>query len=911
MRKLIHPAAVIMNRLKYWQKFMLVAVVLSLPLAVVLTGYIAQIGKDINFAVNEQNGLIYNAPLIDFQHQLYQHNALNQIVLAGSPTLASKLSSAKEEVDRYAAEVDRVNALYGEAYQVMPRWADIQTRWADIKRQGLTLAAGNNNAAHQVIFNQILTMITLVGNNSQLILDPDLDSYYLMDTVINKIPTLNDYLSQVRLRVLNILRDGRLSIVDQSQLIILSGLIRKTVENNRLGFDYAFNANSFVWRELHTEVDASSRTVLQFLNYLQQEVINHPVGTNLDIVPEDFFERTSEVMNASYGLYDLTSNTLNTLLSNRIDELVQRRNLVLAVTAIGLLTAAYLFAGFYLSVQNTIHSLDHVAQRMIQGDMSGVFVLENRDELQQVAVSFNSIATELMITRDRALDANRAKSTFLANMSHELRTPLNAIIGYSELLEEEFTDIGQDEFIPDLQKIQVAARHLLALINDVLDLSKIEAGKMELHLEQIDIRSLIQDVQTTIAPLLEQNKNTLEISSADGVDFIRADLTKLRQVLFNLLSNATKFTQQGTISLSISRESSATMKQDVVIFRVTDTGIGMSPEQLRKLFQDFVQADSSTTRQFGGTGLGLSISRRFCRMMGGDISVMSEVGKGSTFTVTLPLEVHKEEPQKVLTGELAPIPLMHGATQVLVIDDDPNVRELLSRFLGNEGFKVTTAVSGPEGLRRAKELKPDVITLDVMMPGMDGWAVLTALKADPLTTSIPVVMLTMVNDQDIGYALGATEYLIKPIDRSKLLSTLRKYECTQPDCNVLVVEDDNVIREMVSRTLEREGWSTEQAENGRIALDKLKTQRPSLILLDLMMPEMDGFQFIQEMRQSEDWRTIPIIVITAKELTNEDRVLLNGSVRQILQKGAYSRDQLLAQVLALVKSTVTKPEKTP
>ncbi len=510
--------------------------------------------------------------------------------------------------------------------------------------------------------------------------------------------------------------------------------------------------------------------------------------------------------------------------------------------------------------------------------------------------------------KEDAEAANRSKSAFLANMSHELRTPLNAIIGYSEMLHEEAEDLGQEDFIPDLQKIQAAGKHLLTLINDILDLSKIEAGKMDLFLESFDIAPMLQDVVTTITPLVEKNANTLEVRGAGDPGVMHADLTKVRQVLFNLLSNACKFTEQGSITLESARDTVDGV--DWLTFRVRDTGIGMSPDQIGNLFQAFSQADASTTRQYGGTGLGLAISRRFCQMMGGDITVESEPGTGSTFTIRLPAKVVDPKaagtPQIETTSMSAP---PEGASTVLVIDDDPTVHDLMQRFLRKEGLHMVAATSGAEGLRLARERRPDVITLDVMMPGMDGWAVLTALKADPELTDIPVIMLTMVDHQNMGYALGISEYLTKPIDWNRLAVILQRFRCDQPPCPVLVIEDDADTREMLKRMLTREGWTVSEAENGRTALARMAERQPELILLDLMMPEMDGFQFVEAMRQHEAWRSIPIIVVTAKDLTEADIQRLNGSVERILQKGAYSRKALLREVRDLV-ATHVRSERT-
>ncbi len=498
----------------------------------------------------------------------------------------------------------------------------------------------------------------------------------------------------------------------------------------------------------------------------------------------------------------------------------------------------------------------------------------------------------------RQLDvANRHKSEFLASMSHELRTPLNAIIGYSEMLQEEAQDLGQDALTPDLKKINAAGKHLLELINAVLDLSKIEAGKMDLLVEPFSVTRLVTEIAAVVKPLAEKNGNALETRCADGVGEMRADLTKVRQALFNLLSNACKFTERGTVTLAAARASMAA--GDQIVFTVADTGIGMTEEQLGRLFQDFTQAEVSTSRRYGGTGLGLALSRRLCRLMGGDVMVKSVSGRGSTFTIRLPAEV--AEPVEATRPR--PVDAPAGGSLVLVIDDDPAVRELMSRFLTRERFQVAQAAGGEEGLRLARTLRPDAITLDVMMPGLDGWAVLAALKADPATADIPVVMLTIVDDRSHGYALGAAEYLTKPVERERLLEVLARY---RRDGLVLLVEDDAALRELVRRVLEREGYAVVDAEDGRDALERVRERVPGVILLDLMMPVMDGFEFLAELRREETWREIPVIVLTAKDLSAEDRDRLNGSVARILQKGAYGREALLAEVRALVAASVRR-----
>ncbi len=500
--------------------------------------------------------------------------------------------------------------------------------------------------------------------------------------------------------------------------------------------------------------------------------------------------------------------------------------------------------------------------------------------------------------------ANQLKSQFLANMSHELRTPLNAIIGVTEMLLEDARDLKRDDEIEPLERVLRAGRHLLELINDILDLSKIEAGKMDLHADTFPIALLVGDVVKTIEMLAGKNGNRIALECPPDIGTMHADQIRVRQVLLNLMSNANKFTKDGTVSAKVQRE--AREGRDWITVAVTDTGIGMTPEQLSRLFNDFVQADASTTRKYGGTGLGLAISRRLCQMMGGEITVTSEPGKGSTFLMNLPADsgaapvAAPARPMAVAkAGEIS------RGSVILVIDDDESVLDLTERFLTRKGFKVVTANNGHEGLRLARELHPAAITLDVLMPQLDGWTVLAAIKGDPELADIPVILMTIIDDRTRGYALGATEYLIKPVNREKLTSVLRA-ACGTAGRKVLVIDDDELMRNGVCQSLKRDGWEVSEAANGRIGIERLGQSRPDVIMLDLMMPEMNGFEFLVEMRSKPEWRDIPVLVVTAKDLTAEERAQLNGHVERVMDKGSAELAELLGEIGQVLEVSITR-----
>jgi CheY-like chemotaxis protein len=476
-------------------------------------------------------------------------------------------------------------------------------------------------------------------------------------------------------------------------------------------------------------------------------------------------------------------------------------------------------------------------------------------------------------------------------MSHELRTPLNAIIGLSEMMFTNAARFGTEKAIEPLRRVNRAGTHLLGLINQVLDLSKIEAGKIDLNPETVSLAPLIDEVVGTARHLADQNKNRLVVDAEANLGAITVDAMRLRQILLNLLGNACKFTKEGDVTL---RARKVVDGGNWIELAVVDTGIGMTLAQQGKLFEEFVQADSSVARSYGGTGLGLAISRKLARMIGGDVTVTSEQGKGSVFTLRLP---GSAETAPAASEEID----RPGSDCILVIDDDATARELVADQLKSQGFSVVTASGGLEGLKRAKELRPIAITLDVMMPDLDGWSVLAALRQDSTLAEIPVIMMTILDEQRRGTALGASGYLTKPIDRERLQRMVSRFRSPGAPTRVLLVDDDDIQRERARAWLGGPHWIVQEAANGCEALARVRESKPDLILLDLMMPEMDGFAVVAALQAEPSWRDIPVVVITASDLSAEDRKRLSSGVQSVLVKETFRPTELVARIRQLVK----------
>lgn len=504
---------------------------------------------------------------------------------------------------------------------------------------------------------------------------------------------------------------------------------------------------------------------------------------------------------------------------------------------------------------------------------------------------------DLALARDRAMQANQAKSVFLANMSHELRTPMNAIIGYSEMLKgmSEIKDLNS--WKSDLEKIHGAGKHLLGLIDSLLDLSKIEVGKMQVYAESFDVAELVKTVGAMIKPLLLKNKNTLAINCPPSVGAIKTDLTKLRQSLLNLLGNACKFTKEGTITIDVNRYDQE--NSPWIEFKVSDTGIGMTAEQREKIFNEFTQADAGIARKYGGTGLGLTISKKFCQLMGGDISVQSEFGKGSTFTVRLPVS---NAPPKTDIPLKAPAENDPSASRyVMAIDDDPIFLDLLKRTLKPEGYDIRSTQNPRVGIEIMKASPPAAVILDVCMPQLDGWDVLAEMKKFESLANIPVIMVSMMDHEGVALKLGATAFVSKPIDRPAISRILKRHVAGKPKKSILVVDDDSSTRELMGELLRKEGFDSVLASSGQEAIKKLEGLSPDLILLDLLMPGMSGFEVIHEIKNSGQFPAVPIIVLTS-ETDDMKTSSIKDKVCRVFQKGSTPNEEVMREIQAQLKS---------
>ena len=506
--------------------------------------------------------------------------------------------------------------------------------------------------------------------------------------------------------------------------------------------------------------------------------------------------------------------------------------------------------------------------------------------------------SEMETARDEARDASDQKTKFFANMSHELRTPLNAILGYGEMLYEDCEDLGYDDLLPDLKKITSSGSHLLSLINNILDLSKIEAGKMELFVTSFEIENMVQTIKDVSEPLAAKNDNGFVINLDGAMGSMSQDETKLRQCLTNFLSNGFKFTKNGTVTLDVKSR----MIDDVefIDFAVIDTGAGMSPEGVAKVFEEYTQAERSTSANYGGTGLGLPISKKFAEMMGGDVIVTSEEGVGSVFTMSVPRECPEYSEDEV-EGNV--INLDDQDNLVVLVDDDVAMHDLIKRTISKLNLTLLGATNSEKGMELIREVKPKLILLDVLMPGRDGWSLLKECKTDKDLKDIPVIMISQLNQSNLAASLGANDYLTKPIDRSHFINTLKRILGNDTkDKKVLVIDDDKDVRELLSRLLKDAGYRPIDARDGKEGLERTKDE-PALIILDLEMPRMDGFEFLDNyIKDVPEESRAPVLVFSGKDLTDVQEDLLKERVVGLVKKDDVSMDNLSKMIQGIVKS---------
>lgn len=640
MLRLITPAISLMNRLKYVQKFLLISVLFAIPLIVVLFQYLTNVELDINFSAKERLGLVYNAPVVDMLRLVGKHAAAVNAKLGGNTSFETEIQSIQDAIATQIQAVDAVNVRLGNTLAVSATWAEIKTQWNTLRDATATFTPITSMEAHDALSNQLMALITQVGNNSNLILDPDIDSYYLMSSAITTLPPALNYFSQLRSSGISALGSENLSASDETRLTITSQLAQAELDANQRGYEYAYAYNPDVQTQLadnSAQSAAGLSSVITRLNSTVMKPVAADEAGSKAAVIKDFYTESTQAIDNSYAFYNQMTATLDNIINKRVNGFVQGRTVILLIALVALAATAYVFSGFYLSVKKTIADIESAAERIINSRSTGDLVLDSRDELAQAAIAFNNVAKNLDLARRESEEAARMKDLFLATMSHELRTPLNAMIGFLHLMI--FSGQLDADNTHMAERSLANTQRLLTLINNILDLSRIATGGLEIVPGPMEIRYVAAGLYGDLK-LIAQDKNLrLDLDVDPGLpETITQDESRVSQIVTNLVTNAIKFTETGSINLAFKR------RDERFIIAVSDTGIGIPQAKQHLIFDDFFQVDATSTRSQQGAGLGLAIVKRMVLLMNGSINLTSEVGKGSTFTIELPLNLPPYDP---------------------------------------------------------------------------------------------------------------------------------------------------------------------------------------------------------------------------------------------------------------------------